>query len=193
MLPSKYPKNNSARYSYVLHFTFKNMSKREKLFIQSSNYHLPNSEENMQLLFNGGQRAPASAKKPFYSPSFLPSGVTKQCLQETPHHSSMPVWDAMTVARSSDNSIMIAKEVDAHTIACTNLHNWGQRENSLIKTTSCSSMGLGFDSQNPHRISPLAVTPRELTLSSGLCGQKIYMHTCRQNKHTHKIFFKNIL
>lgn len=70
MLPSKYPKNNSAIYSDVLHFTFKNMSKREKLFIQSSNYHLPNSEENMQLLFNGGQRAPASAKKPFYSPSF---------------------------------------------------------------------------------------------------------------------------
>lgn len=51
-------------------------ARKRKIFIQSSNYHLPNSEENIKLyimksVFDGQmQMASASAKKLFYSTSF---------------------------------------------------------------------------------------------------------------------------
>jgi hypothetical protein len=52
---------------------------------------------------------------------------------------------------------------------------WGWRDGSGVKSTGCSSRGLGFNSQHPHGSLQLFVTPvpGDLTLS--------HRQTCRQN------------
>ena len=62
-------------------------------------------------------------------------------------------------------------------------------DDSIVKSTGCSSIGPRFDSQHPHGSSQQSVTPvpRDLIPSSGLTDTR-YAHgtqTYMQEKHPH--------
>ena len=65
-----------------------------------------------------------------------------------------------------------------------NTSSKGELDGSVVKSTDCTSRGLGFDSQHPHGSSPLSTTLvlRDLMSSSGFHGH--CMHRLRyRRKH----------
>jgi hypothetical protein len=64
----------------------------------------------------------------------------------------------------------------------------GWRDGTMVETISCSSRGLGFNSQ--HGSSQPSITPNVLFWPPQPMGMDVvHRHKCKQNTYTHKIKF----
>lgn len=81
-----------------------------------------------------------------------------------------------------DNNLMTSQSINPH----LKVASWDWKDDSVIKNNCCSCSGSPFNSQHPHRVSQLSITPvQRIHWVSGM--HIIDGSTCGPNIHTHKI------